>query len=118
MQLEIKGLHKQLGITVLYVTHDQEEAMVMSDKICLFNEGLIEQAGSPEEMYFSPRSRFAASFLGESNILNGTVHSSDGQSVLLDFQGSARMRSPPALRRPARPECLVPGASGIDRDRR
>ena len=94
MQLEIKGLHRQLGITVLYVTHDQEEAMVMSDKICLFNEGLIEQVGSPEEMYFSPRSRFAASFLGESNILNGTVHSSDGQRVQLDFQGSSRIEAP------------------------
>ncbi len=94
MQLEIKGLHEQLGITVLYVTHDQEEAMVMSDKVCLFNEGLIEQVGSPEEMYFSPRSRFAADFLGESNILEGRVKDADNQRVLLDVPGGARIEAP------------------------
>ena len=53
MQLEIKGLHEQLGITVLYVTHNREAAMVMLDKVCVLNEILIEQAGSLEEMYFS-----------------------------------------------------------------
>ena len=73
MQLEIKSLHRRLGITVLYVTHDQEEAMTMSDRICLLNQGRIEQIGTPQELYFRPRSLFAAQFLGESNILDGTV---------------------------------------------
>jgi putative spermidine/putrescine transport system ATP-binding protein len=73
MQLEIKGLHRRLGITVLYVTHDQEEAMAMSDRICLLNQGRIEQIGTPQELYFRPRSLFAAEFLGESNILDATV---------------------------------------------
>lgn len=94
MQLEIKGLHEQLGITVLYVTHDQEEAMVMSDKICLFNEGLIEQVGTPEDLYFSPRSRFAASFLGESNILQGSVRMVDNKRVALDIPGDATVEAP------------------------
>ena len=94
MQLEIKHLHEQLGITVLYVTHDQEEAMVMSDKICLFNEGSIEQVGSPEEMYFAPRTQFAASFLGESNILTASLKGTDNDLAILDFQGSATVEAP------------------------
>lgn len=73
MQLEIKSLHRRLGITVLYVTHDQEEAMAMSDRICLLNHGRIEQIGTPQELYFQPHSLFAAQFLGESNILDATV---------------------------------------------
>ena len=73
MQLEIKSLHRQLGITVLYVTHDQDEAMAMSDRICLMNQGRIEQIGTPQDLYFSPRSLFAAEFLGDSNILDATV---------------------------------------------
>jgi putative spermidine/putrescine transport system ATP-binding protein len=73
MQLEIKQLHSELGITVLYVTHDQEEALVMSDRICLMNQGAIEQIGSGHELYFHPRSLFAAQFLGESNVLPATV---------------------------------------------
>ena len=63
MQLEIKHLHTQLGITVLYVTHDQEEAMIMSDRICLMNEGRIEQIGTPSELYFRPRTVFAATLI-------------------------------------------------------
>jgi putative spermidine/putrescine transport system ATP-binding protein len=73
MQLEIKSLHRRLGITVLYVTHDQEEAMAMSDRICLLNHGRIEQIGTPQELYFRPRSLFAAEFLGESNIFDAMV---------------------------------------------
>ncbi len=73
MQLEIKDLHARLGITVLYVTHDQEEAMAMSDRICLMNNAHIEQIGTPQELYFRPQSVFVAQFLGESNILDATV---------------------------------------------
>jgi putative spermidine/putrescine transport system ATP-binding protein len=73
MQLEIKQLHTELGITVLYVTHDQEEALVMSDRICLMNHGRIEQIGTPAELYFTPRSVFAADFLGDSNILPAQI---------------------------------------------
>jgi putative spermidine/putrescine transport system ATP-binding protein len=73
MQLEIKELHSRLGITVLYVTHDQEEAMAMSDRICLMNNGRIEQIGSPRELYFRPDTPFVADFLGESNIIDGEL---------------------------------------------
>ena len=66
MQLELKQLHSNLGITALYVTHDQEEALTMSDRIVLLNEGKIEQMGTPDELYFHPRSLFAAEFLGDS----------------------------------------------------
>ncbi|MCC6468890.1 MAG: ABC transporter ATP-binding protein [Alphaproteobacteria bacterium] len=83
MQLEIKRLHTELGITVLYVTHDQEEAMVMSDRICLMNDARIEQLGTPADLYFRPRTLFAAGFLGESNILDATVTAvENGRAVL------------------------------------
>lgn len=71
LQLEIKRLHKQLGTTILYVTHDQEETLTMSDRVCLMNHGHIEQIGTPNDLYFRPRTVFAADFLGESNILSG-----------------------------------------------
>jgi putative spermidine/putrescine transport system ATP-binding protein len=73
LQLEIRQLHQRLGITVLYVTHDQEEALAMSDRICLMNDGRIEQIGTPGELYFRPASVFAADFLGESNLLDAVV---------------------------------------------
>jgi putative spermidine/putrescine transport system ATP-binding protein len=68
MQVEIKRLHFELGTTVLYVTHDQEEAMAMSDRICLMRDGAIEQLGTPVELYFEPRTAFAADFLGGANV--------------------------------------------------
>ena len=71
MQLEIKRLHTLLGMTILYVTHDQEEALVMSDRICLMHDGRIEQLGTANDLYFRPRTVFAADFLGESNLLDG-----------------------------------------------
>lgn len=78
MQLEIRQLQQELGITVLYVTHDQEEAMTMSDRICLMNDANIEQVASPSELYFSPRTVFAAGFVGESNSFDGEIESLDG----------------------------------------
>jgi putative spermidine/putrescine transport system ATP-binding protein len=92
MQLEIKDLHSRLGITVLYVTHDQDEAMAMSDRICLMNNGRIEQIGTPQELYFRPRSVFVARFLGESNILDATVQEV-GETVRLAGPGGLEMRA-------------------------
>lgn len=71
MQGEIKRLHKDLGTTFIYVTHDQEEALNMSDRICLMSAGQIAQLGTPDELYFRPRSRFVAEFIGESNLISG-----------------------------------------------
>src|SRR5258706_2664036 len=81
MQLEIKRIHRELGTTIVYVTHDQEEAMTMSDRICLMNHGRIDQLGTPSDLYFRPRSMFVADFLGESNLLEGTVERADGAEV-------------------------------------
>ena len=95
MQLEIKRIHRELGTTIIYVTHDQEEAMTMSDRICLMNGGRIEQLGTPGELYFHPRTLFVADFLGESNLLPAVVTDVAGESIglsLRDGGGSARAR--------------------------
>lgn len=73
MQVELKNMHKKLGITFIYVTHDQEEALTMSDKIVVINDGEIQQIGTPTEIYNEPVNTFVADFIGESNIFNGTV---------------------------------------------
>ncbi len=73
MQGELKHLQRRLGITFLYVTHDQEEALTMSDRIASMNNGILEQVGTPEEVYNQPQTKFVADFIGESNILEGYV---------------------------------------------
>lgn len=73
MQLELKEMHKELGITFIYVTHDQEEALTMSDKIVVMSEGKIQQIGTPEDIYNEPINAFVADFIGESNIFNGIM---------------------------------------------
>ncbi|MBW2057815.1 MAG: ABC transporter ATP-binding protein [Deltaproteobacteria bacterium] len=73
LQIELKILHKSLGSTFIYVTHDQEEALSMSDRIAVINDGRIEQLGPPEELYENPKSTFVANFLGESNLFEGTI---------------------------------------------
>ncbi|NTZ06460.1 ABC transporter ATP-binding protein [Burkholderia metallica] len=87
MQLEIKRIHRDLGTTIVYVTHDQEEAMTMSDRICLMNAGSIAQIGTPADLYFRPTSVFVADFLGESNLLDATVSSRDVERVGIDIGG-------------------------------
>jgi spermidine/putrescine transport system ATP-binding protein len=73
MQVELKQLHRRLGMTFIYVTHDQEEALTMSDRIAVMNAGRIEQIDTPVEIYCRPRTRFVADFIGETNLLTGTV---------------------------------------------
>ncbi len=73
MQLELKAMHKELGITFIYVTHDQEEALTLSDKIVVMSEGRIQQSGTPEDIYNEPKNAFVADFIGESNIFNGIM---------------------------------------------
>jgi putative spermidine/putrescine transport system ATP-binding protein len=77
LQGEIKRLHRELGTTLVYVTHDQEEALNLSDRVCLMNGGRIAQLGTPDELYFEPVSEFVADFVGESNLLEGVVESAD-----------------------------------------
>lgn len=73
MQLELKAMHKKLGITFIYVTHDQEEALTMSDKIVVMSEGRTQQIGTPEDIYNEPKNAFVADFIGQSNIFNGIM---------------------------------------------
>ena len=71
MQIELKQIQEEVGITFIYVTHDQEEALTMSDRIAVFNHGLVEQVGDPAEVYEHPATRFVAGFVGTSNLLTG-----------------------------------------------
>ena len=89
MQLELKRLQKRLGITFIYITHDQEEAVNMSDRIAVMREGRFEQLGTPEEIYDAPATRYVAQFIGRSTILTGRVASVNGSvAVVRDENGS------------------------------
>ena len=78
MQIELKGLQRKLGISFVFVTHDQEEALTMSDRVAVINAGRVHQLGSAREVYERPTSEFVAGFIGLSNIVKGTIESSDG----------------------------------------
>ena len=84
LQLEIKNIHLSHKTTILYVTHDQGEALTMSDRICLMNNGRIEQLDTPSALYFRPKTVFAADFLGDSNFIDGAVRGADGAHVGID----------------------------------
>ncbi len=89
MQYEIKHIHENLGVTVVYVTHDQSEALTMSDRIAVFNDGVIQQLSSPDDLYERPQNAFVAQFIGENNKLSGTVTKINGDTctVKLDDGG-------------------------------
>jgi putative spermidine/putrescine transport system ATP-binding protein len=93
MQLEIKRIHRELSTTIVYVTHDQEEAMTMSDRICLMNGGKIEQLGSPSDLYFRPRTLFVADFLGESNLFAATVTGMDADTIAVTLDAGGAQAS-------------------------
>lgn len=87
MQIELKWIQTEVGLTFVHVTHDQEEAMTMADTIAVMNEGRIEQMGSPAELYESPRTAFVANFLGQSNLIRGEVTSSDADQSIVEVHG-------------------------------
>lgn len=87
IQLEIKQLQSDLGITFIYVTHDQDEALTMSDRIVVMRAGSIEQIGTPRQIYTMPESRFVASFIGEANILEGMAVAAQGNSGTIEWHG-------------------------------
>ncbi|RVB01046.1 ATP-binding cassette domain-containing protein, partial [Mesorhizobium sp. M7A.F.Ca.CA.004.05.1.1] len=82
LQLEIKRIHRELGTTFVYVTHDQEEALVLSDRIAVFNQGRIEQVGTGRQLYDEPTTLFVAKFIGESTSLRGEAQASGDQTSL------------------------------------
>ena len=94
MQVELKRIQQEVGITFIYVTHDQEEAMTMSDRIAVMSAGHYEQLGTPEELYERPTTRFVAGFLGVSNMLRGQRQGEDGGYTIVEVVGGARVRVP------------------------
>ncbi len=81
MLLEIRRLHRELGVTMVFVTHDQSEAMTLSDRVAVFNQGRIEQLATPQALYDAPANPFVASFLGDNNMLNCTLADAGGAGV-------------------------------------
>ena len=88
MQVELKSIQRETGKTFVFVTHDQEEALTMSDLVVVMNKGRIEQMGAPEALYAAPRTRFVAGFIGTTNLLDGTVIGREGDRVRLDWGGA------------------------------
>lgn len=87
MQQELKDIQRRLGIAFIYITHDQEEALNMSDRIAIMRDGHFEQIGTPEEIYERPKTRFAADFIGQTNLLEATVAEKDGRGLILNYAG-------------------------------
>lgn len=118
MQVEIKRIHRETGSTIVFVTHDQEEALALSDRICLMNDGAIEQLGTPLELYDKPKSIFAATFIGTSNVISGemvnaTQIRSDISDGLIDIGGTPKNATPGrACSVAIRPEYVRIGDSG------
>ena len=115
MRLDLRDLQQRLGIAAIFVTHDQDEAFEMSDRVVLLNRGRIEQIGTPEELYDDPATRFAAEFIGETNLIEGIVAAAGGAMVTVDtpdggrydaFAPDGRLRSGDAVYVMIRPERL------------
>jgi spermidine/putrescine transport system ATP-binding protein len=125
MQLELKRIQKEVGITFVFVTHDQEEAMTISDRIAVMNQGRIEQLGPPEEVYERPATEFVAEFLGASNLLDGVYRGSQDGFGLVELESGARIRIPEAsgrrdgerLRVGVRPEKIHVLPAGVELSR-
>jgi len=91
---ELKRLQRAVGITFLFVTHDQEEALALSDRLAVMNQGRLEQTGTPEEIYRRPKSRFVAGFVGGSNLIEGRVSATGPGQVALTTPGGRRLTGP------------------------
>ena len=87
MRTEIRKIQQKVGITAIYVTHDQSEAMSISDKIIIMSKGKVEQIGTPREIYYHPTSKFVADFIGEANFLEAQVRSADGEKAMISVAG-------------------------------
>ena len=87
MRTEIRRIQQEVGITAIYVTHDQSEAMALSDKIIIMNKGVVAQMGTPQEIYYHPNSEFVADFIGEANFLKGRVERIEGENAVLTVEG-------------------------------
>src|SRR5262249_9870496 len=122
MQVELKRIHREVGVTMLYVTHDQTEAMTMSDRIAVFNGGRLEQVAPPLDVYHRPRTRFVGEFIGDSNFFTGRVDRARDGHVVLDGLGpievttsACRGITTERVDVLVRPERIRPVAPGDDR---
>ncbi|MGE0212695.1 MAG: ABC transporter ATP-binding protein [Parvibaculaceae bacterium] len=106
MQYEIKRLHRRLGVTIVYVTHDQSEALTMSDRVAVFDHGAIQQIASPDELYEDPANAFVAGFIGENNGLGGRVAAVEGGYAAMELADGSLVRGKAA-------EGLSPGSEAI-----
>ena len=88
MRTEIRRIQQEVGITAIYVTHDQSEAMALSDNIIIMSKGVVAQMGTPQEIYYHPVNEFVADFIGEANFLKGPMTGRDGKNVTLDIEGN------------------------------
>ncbi len=122
MQLELKRIQREVGITFIFVTHDQEEALTMSDRIAVMTQGRVDQIGSPTDIYHQPATAFVAGFIGTANLLPVTVRSQDGDTVLVDSRLGNPFRVPAGGRSHSagsdatlmvRPERLVPAGAPL-----
>ena len=95
MQFEIKALHERLGVTVVYVTHDQSEALTMSDRVAVFNDGVVQQVAPPDELYERPQNSFVAQFIGENNRLPGVVEEVEGTRAVVRLDTGERIDAQP-----------------------
>jgi spermidine/putrescine transport system ATP-binding protein len=123
MQIELKRIQTEVGITFVHVTHDQEEAMTMADTIAVMNQGVIEQMGPPDELYDRPATTFVSNFLGQSNLVRAAVAGPDGDNLLVDAHG-CKLRAPRSRARRTdgtvwlgvRPEKVLLHRPGADAD--
>ena len=107
MQFEITRLHQRLGFTVIYVTHDQTEALTMSDRIAVFNDGVVQQCATPDELYERPGNAFVADFIGENNMVPGTVVAVEGRMVRVAISGNQHVVTEVADARDVGEACIV-----------
>ena len=118
LQLELKRIQMDVGITFVYVTHDQEEALTMSDRIAVMHGGRIEQVGEPEDLYDRPASSFVADFIGTTNLLSGTIEALDGDAAVIRLESGDRCltvaqgrQAGQSIQLSVRPEAIQLGAS-------
>jgi len=107
MREELKNLQRQLGLTTIFVTHDQEEAMTTADRMAVLNQGVLQQVGTAAGLYDAPHNRFVAGFVGTANLLEGQVSALDGDTLVFDAQGLGRLTLPLPAEPPA------PGAAAL-----
>lgn len=120
LQIEIKRIHEEVGVTAIAVTHDQGEALSMSDRIIVMNEGTIQQDGTPQETYNRPANPFVASFIGATNLLNGALVSQDGAACVVELADGTRIsgvsakpiEDPENITMSIRPESIIPVGDG------